>query len=68
MFTIELVVVQGRDGPGVVDRMACPTDRIADAESTARAILPHARKRLPETPPDGYQIDNEGIVVLRSWA
>jgi hypothetical protein len=39
MFTIEYVVVRGRDHPGIVERMTSASASIAVAEQSARAQL-----------------------------
>jgi len=66
MFTIELVIVRGRDHPEVVERTLSPRHFLYDAEHRAKTMLSEARRRFPDNPPDGYQILNEeGAVVAR---
>ena len=68
MFTIEYVVLAGRDHPGVVERMITQATRVDVAEATAESQLQRVRRMRARVPPDGYQIrDRRGDVVLRSW-
>jgi hypothetical protein len=66
MFTIELIIASGRQDPEVVDRMTSPRHFLYDVEHRAKTLLSEARRRLPDNPPDGYQIrDKNGAVVAR---
>jgi hypothetical protein len=65
VFTIEFVVV--RD-PGVVERVTSNASHLATVEQTAKGLLEGVRQRYPNRPPDGFQIiDEGGVIVLRSW-
>lgn len=68
MFTIEFVIVQGREHPRVVERIVSQARHLSDVNITARSQLEMVRQKHSETPPDGYQIlDSQGDIVLRSW-
>jgi hypothetical protein len=66
MFTIELIIVRGRDHPEVVERTTSPRHFLYDVEHRAKTLLSEAKRRFHDNPPDGYQIlDKDGAVVAR---
>ena len=66
MFIIEFIV--GKNPQGIVDRIACSTVHLIEADRTAQSVLESARIARPGSPADGYQIlDNDGHVVICSW-
>jgi hypothetical protein len=68
MFTIEFVIIQGREHPRVVERIISRARHLSDVNITARSQFEGVRQKHAKTPPDGYQIlDSHGDIVLRSW-
>jgi hypothetical protein len=66
MFIIEFIV--GKNPQSIVDKIACSTVQLVEADRTAQSVLDGARLTRPGNPADGYQIlDNDGHVVIRSW-